>query len=150
MFMTKVVIDWTKTFCLKFCVITNRDKSVQVARNMVLTRAVCRRHLLVCAEWQSALEWTVAGVFAERYFRAYRHLIVSALLLITKPCYSWSSRGEGHWALLPVMAKSSAFITRLLVLQRKMVPGIVHVSINTALKCGSRRIAMSLRPTWAK
>lgn len=44
--MTKVVIDWTKTFCLKLCVITNRDKSVQVARNMVLTRAVCRRHLL--------------------------------------------------------------------------------------------------------
>lgn len=151
MFMTKAVIDWTKTFCLKLCVITNRDKHVQVARYMVLTREGCLQEAFaVCAEWQSALEWTVAGVFAERYFRAYRHLIVSALLLITKPCYSWSQRGEGHWALVPVTAKSSAFVTRLLVLQRKMVPGIVHVSINTVLKCGSRRIAMSLRPTWAK
>lgn len=68
--MTKVVMDWAKIFCPKFCNITNRDKSVQVACKLVLMRAVCRRHWLVCGEGQSALEWTVAGVFAERYFHA--------------------------------------------------------------------------------
>lgn len=90
--MTKVVIDWTKTFCLKLCNITNRDKSVQVAHKMVLTRAVCRRQLLVCEEWQSALEWTVAGVFAERYFHA---LQTPHCECDNKALLFLSSRGEG-------------------------------------------------------